>query len=76
MDDKLPDYYKVLGITNDAELDSIKKAYRQLALKWHPDKNDGDAAAGEKFKELAEAFTATEVQDYGGCYCQDHARSA
>ncbi|CAK9008550.1 Chaperone protein DnaJ [Durusdinium trenchii] len=57
METKLPDYYKVLGVDQEAPLDAIKKAYRQLALKWHPDKNDGDAAAAEKFKELAEAFT-------------------
>ena len=76
MDDKLPDYYKVLGITNDAELDSIKKAYRQLALKWHPDKNDGDVAAGEKFKELAEAFTVLSDAEQRKAYDQERSAAA
>lgn len=50
------DYYEVLGIGRDADQDAIKKAYRKLALKYHPDKNPGDSAAEEKFKEAAEAY--------------------
>ena len=50
------DYYEVLGIERSASLDDIKKAYRKLALKFHPDKNPGDATAEEKFKEAAEAY--------------------
>ena len=50
------DYYEVLGISRDATLDDIKKAYRRMALKYHPDKNPGDAQAEEKFKEAAEAY--------------------
>jgi len=50
------DYYEVLGIQRSASLDEIKKAYRKLALKYHPDKNPGDADAEEKFKEAAEAY--------------------
>jgi molecular chaperone DnaJ len=50
------DYYEVLGIKRDAAPDEIKKAYRQLALKNHPDKNPGDAAAEKRFKEAAEAY--------------------
>ena len=50
------DYYEVLGVKRDAEADEIKKAYRQLALKNHPDKNPGDAEAEKRFKEAAEAY--------------------
>lgn len=50
------DYYEALGLSRDAGRDEIKKAYRQLAMKWHPDKNPGDPAAEQKFKEIAEAF--------------------
>src|SRR5688500_19968535 len=50
------DYYEVLGIQRTAGIDDIKKAYRKLALKYHPDKNPGDAEAEEKFKEAAEAY--------------------
>jgi molecular chaperone DnaJ len=50
------DYYDVLGVKRDAAPDEIKKAYRQLALKNHPDKNPGDAEAEKRFKEAAEAY--------------------
>jgi molecular chaperone DnaJ len=50
------DCYEVLGIERGAEPDDIKKAYRKLALKYHPDKNPGDKAAEESFKELGEAY--------------------
>src|SRR5437899_4258962 len=50
------DYYEVLGIPRNASLDDIKKAYRKMALKHHPDKNPGDARAEEKFKAAAEAY--------------------
>ncbi len=50
------DYYEVLGIPRDAPESDIKKAYRKLALKYHPDKNPGDKKAEQKFKELAEAY--------------------
>jgi curved DNA-binding protein len=49
------DYYKVLGIAKTASTDDIKKAFRKLAVKYHPDKNPGDKAAEEKFKEVNEA---------------------
>lgn len=50
------DYYEVLGIRKDADADAIKKAYRKLAVKYHPDKNPGDHEAEEKFKEISEAY--------------------
>ena len=50
------DYYEILGITKSADEAEIKKAYRKMAIKYHPDKNQGDKAAEEKFKEAAEAY--------------------
>jgi len=50
------DYYEVLGVARDASADQIKKAYRQLALKCHPDKNPGNKQAEESFKEASEAY--------------------
>ncbi|MCL2070137.1 MAG: molecular chaperone DnaJ [Treponema sp.] len=50
------DYYEVLGVQKNASKDDIKKAYRKIAVQSHPDKNPGDKAAEEKFKEAAEAY--------------------
>lgn len=50
------DYYEVLGVPKNADKDAIKKAYRKVALKYHPDRNPDDKAAEEKFKEAAEAY--------------------
>src|SRR4051794_28435838 len=50
------DYYEVLGLKREASADEVKKAYRQLALKYHPDKNPGDDEAEKKFREGAEAY--------------------
>ena len=49
------DYYKTLGVEKNANADEIKKAYRKLAKRYHPDKNPGDKSSEEKFKEITEA---------------------
>ncbi len=50
------DYYKILGVSKDADDKAIKRAYRQLARQYHPDKNPGDKKAEETFKEINEAY--------------------
>lgn len=64
------DYYEVLGVGRDAGLNDIKKAYRQLALKYHPDKNSGDKSAEEKFKEATEAYSVLSDPDSRAKYDQ------
>ena len=51
------DYYEVLGLKKGAGEDEIKKAFRKMAMKYHPDKNPGDRTAEEKFKEVNEAYS-------------------
>ncbi len=53
---QVKDYYKILGVSKDASPEEIKKAYRKLALKYHPDRNKGDKQAEERFKEINEAY--------------------
>ena len=50
------DYYEVLGVPKDASADQIKSAYRKLAMKWHPDRNQGSEEAKAKFQEASEAY--------------------
>ena len=50
------DYYEVLGVDRSVSKDDLKKSYRKLAMKYHPDRNPGDEKAAEKFKELSEAY--------------------
>ncbi|MBQ7679080.1 MAG: molecular chaperone DnaJ [Butyrivibrio sp.] len=57
------DYYEVLGVSKDATEDDLKKAYRTLAKKYHPDMNPGDEAAAEKFKEASEAYAVLSDAD-------------
>src|ERR1700677_2154320 len=52
------DYYEILGVQKGADADTLKKAYRKLAMQYHPDKNPGDKQAEHKFKELNEAYDA------------------
>ncbi|MFM8568303.1 MAG: DnaJ domain-containing protein, partial [Candidatus Kapaibacterium sp.] len=50
------DYYEVLGVGKSATVDEIKSSYRKLAMKYHPDRNQGDKEAEERFKEASEAY--------------------
>jgi len=64
------DYYEVLGVPRTSSEADIKKAYRRLAMKYHPDRNDGDADAEEKFKEAKEAFEILSDQQKRAAYDQ------
>ncbi|MEQ9825144.1 MAG: molecular chaperone DnaJ [Puniceicoccaceae bacterium] len=62
------DYYELLGVNRDATAEEMKKAYRKLAVKYHPDKNPGDAAAEAKFKEISEAYDILKDPDKRAAY--------
>ena len=64
------DYYEVLGVDKSASAEEIKKAYRKMAIKYHPDKNPGDKEAEEKFKEAAEAYSVLSDADKKARYDQ------
>jgi molecular chaperone DnaJ len=64
------DYYEVLGLEKGASAEAIKKAYRQMAVKFHPDKNPGDKTAEEKFKEIGEAYEVLSDSQKRGAYDQ------
>ena len=64
------DYYEVLGVDRNASANDIKKAYRKLAIQYHPDKNPGDKEAEEKFKEAAEAYSILSDADKKARYDQ------
>ncbi|HEX4923453.1 MAG TPA: molecular chaperone DnaJ [Bdellovibrionales bacterium] len=64
------DYYEVLGVTKNADQDTIKKAYRKLALQFHPDRNPGNKEAEEKFKQAAEAYDVLSNPDKRARYDQ------
>ena len=63
-----PDYYATLGVDRGASADEMKKAYRKLAMQYHPDRNPGDAKAEAKFKELNEAYDVLKDDQKRGAY--------
>lgn len=62
------DYYKILGVSKEVSADDLKKSYRKLALRYHPDKNPGDKEAEEKFKEISEAYDVLSNKDKRAAY--------
>ena len=70
MSNKKRDYYEIIGVARNASDEVIKKSYRKLALQFHPDRNPGDKAAEEKFKEAAEAYAVLSDREKRSLYDQ------
>ena len=64
----MADYYQLLGVDRSADADEIKKAYRKLAVKYHPDKNNGSKESEEKFKEITQAYEVLRDPDKRSMY--------
>ena len=64
------DYYQTLGVSRDASDDEIKKAYRKLAMKYHPDRNPDNKEAEEKFKEVQKAYDTLSDKEKRAMYNQ------
>ena len=70
------DYYELLGVARDADGAAIKKAYRQLALKYHPDRNPGDAEAADRFKQIVSAYRSVSASLRPGAAPRGASRAA
>ncbi len=68
MNEGVKNYYELLGVPRDATQDQIKKAYRDLALKYHPDRNPGDSGAEERFKKITDAYSVLGDESKRGEY--------
>lgn len=64
----MEDYYQILNVNRNASDEEIKKAYRKLALKWHPDKNEDKQKASEMFKKIGEAYECLSKRDKRDIY--------
>ena len=64
------DYYNLLGVSRDASEQELKRAYKKLAMKYHPDRNQGDKSAEKKFKEVSEAYEVLSDQNKRQAYDQ------
>ena len=65
------DYYQILGLSRQSSQEEIRKAYRKLAMKWHPDRNEGSVEATEQFKKITEAYDVLSNANKKGIYDRD-----